>query len=222
MHCVYFPPEVGGLESHVYYLCRGLRERGHEVHLVTSHSMKTTPVHEVMDGIAVWRTWFPGKSPVGWAAHAIGSIPRLLEVARGAQLLHAQAFASVLPCLLAHRSTGAPLVTTYHTSHFLRRAQSRLWRPVLGRLVRVADRNLAASAELADVAKALARGVQVGSTRQRGRHRIFPARHALSGGDFQASSRRPTPLVREERGGVSGARDAVHYLTAGRRGHRDR
>ena len=26
-HCVYFPPEVGGLESHVYYLARALAER---------------------------------------------------------------------------------------------------------------------------------------------------------------------------------------------------
>ena len=35
MHCVYFPPEVGGLESHVYYLCRALAERGHQVDMVT-------------------------------------------------------------------------------------------------------------------------------------------------------------------------------------------
>ena len=36
MHCVYFPPEVGGLESHVYHVCRGLVERGHQVAVVTS------------------------------------------------------------------------------------------------------------------------------------------------------------------------------------------
>jgi hypothetical protein len=38
MHCVYFPPEVGGMESHVHYLCRALAARGHEVHVVTSRS----------------------------------------------------------------------------------------------------------------------------------------------------------------------------------------
>ncbi len=34
-HCVYFPPEVGGLESHVYELARGLVEEGHEARVVT-------------------------------------------------------------------------------------------------------------------------------------------------------------------------------------------
>ena len=84
MHCVYFPPEVGGLESHVYFLCKGLVERGHDVSIVTSHSIPSAPEHEVRDGIEVWRTWFPARNPVGWAMHALGSIPRLRSVARGA------------------------------------------------------------------------------------------------------------------------------------------
>ena len=91
MHCVYYPPEVGGLESHVHYLCRALAEKGHRLDVVTSHSMSDTPRTEVMDGVHVHRTWFPGKSPAGWVAHAIGSIPRTLAAARGADILHAQA-----------------------------------------------------------------------------------------------------------------------------------
>ena len=35
-HCVYFPPEVGGLESHVYYLARALVNKGHRIQVVTS------------------------------------------------------------------------------------------------------------------------------------------------------------------------------------------
>ncbi|MEQ8331257.1 MAG: glycosyltransferase family 4 protein [Longimicrobiales bacterium] len=158
MHCVYFPPEVGGLESHVYYLCRALAGMGHEVDVVTSRSKAGTPSHEVMDGVRVWRTWFPGKHPVGWVGHAAGSVPRTVALARKADVLHAQAFQSVPPLQIARTLTGKPLVTTFHTSHFLKLAEKPGWRTVLGRLVAAGDHNLAASGEIARVGERLAPG----------------------------------------------------------------
>ena len=53
--CIYFPPEVGGLESHAFYLCRELVRLGHEVTMVTSHSKKHAPREEIMDGVRVVR-----------------------------------------------------------------------------------------------------------------------------------------------------------------------
>jgi hypothetical protein len=44
--CIYFPPEVGGLESHVYYLCRELVRLGDEVTIVTSRSKPESAVEE--------------------------------------------------------------------------------------------------------------------------------------------------------------------------------
>jgi glycosyltransferase involved in cell wall biosynthesis len=161
MHCVYFPPEVGGLESHVFHLCRALAAKGHRVEMVTSRSLPGVPEHEVMDGVEVWRTWFPARNPPGWALHALGSIPRFLERARDADVLHAQDIASVLPAMVARARTGAPIVTTFHTSHFLRRAEQPLWRPILGRFVRTSDYALAASTEIARVAERLAPGTHV-------------------------------------------------------------
>jgi glycosyltransferase involved in cell wall biosynthesis len=161
MHCVYFPPEVGGLESHVYHLCRALARRGHRVDIVTSRTRETAPVHEIMDGVGVWRTWFPMRNPTGWALHALGSMPRFGSLARSADLVHAQAFASVVPGMVVKRALGVPLVSTYHTSHFLRRASSPFWRPVFRRMIRAADHNLAASAEIARVAEEVAPGVRV-------------------------------------------------------------
>lgn len=161
MHCVYFPPEVGGLESHVFHLCRALVAMGHRVDVVTSRSVAGTPSHEVMDGVRVWRTWFPGKHTVGWLSHAAGSIPRSVSLARDADVLHAQAFQSVPPLQLARALTGAPLVTTYHTSHFLKLAEKPGWKGVLGRLVAAGDHNLAASGEIARVAEGLAPGHRV-------------------------------------------------------------
>ncbi|MEO2158659.1 MAG: glycosyltransferase, partial [bacterium] len=56
MHCLYFPPEIGGLESHVYYLCKGLVEAGSEVSIVTSSSQEGLPEQEIVQGIKVYRT----------------------------------------------------------------------------------------------------------------------------------------------------------------------
>lgn len=161
VHCVYFPPEVGGLESHVYYLCRALVEMGHRVDVVTSRSLSGTPREEEMDGIRVFRTWFPSRNPVGWAAHSLGSVPRTRSLAREADIIHAQAFPSVVPGLEARRISGAPLVATFHTSHFLSRAEHPLWAPVLAALVRAPDHALAASREIARVAETLAPGTRV-------------------------------------------------------------
>lgn len=161
MHCAYFPPEVGGLESHVYYLCRALAERGHEVAMVTSLSKPGLPAHEVMDGVDVWRTWMPSRNTAGWAAFGLGSIPRFRALAKRADVLHAQDIASVLPAIAAQGVRGAPIVTTYHTSHFLKRADSPFWRPIFRRFLEAGDHNLAASTEIARVGEAIAPGVRV-------------------------------------------------------------
>ena len=161
MHCLYFPPEVGGLESHVYYLCRGLVKRGCRVSVVTSRSKRGLPAHEVMDGIDVWRTWLPTRSPLGWAVHGGASTPTLVGIARKADIVHAQAFQSVLPGVVAKQANRIPLVSTWHTSHFLKRAASPFWRPIFQRFLEWSDHNLAASAEIAEVAQKLAPGVSV-------------------------------------------------------------
>jgi len=161
MHCVYFPPEVGGLESHVFYLCRAMAAQGHRVDMVTSLSQPGLPKHEVMDGVNVWRTWMPARNTPGWAAFAFGSMSRFGALAKQADILHAQDIASILPGMVAQRVRRAPLVTTYHTSHFLKRAESPFWRPIFRRFLKAADYNLAASQEIADVGQSIADGVRV-------------------------------------------------------------
>lgn len=150
--CIYFPPEVGGLESHAFYLCRELVRLGEEVEMLTSRSLPGTPRAERMDGIVVTRSWFPSRNPVGWILHTLATIPAYLRRARGADILHAQTFASALPAMLARAIYGKPLVLTLHTSHFLRLAQRPLWRPILRRIIASADWLLAASEEIRDVA----------------------------------------------------------------------
>lgn len=161
VHCIYFTPEVGGLESHVHHLCRAFVKAGHAVDVVTSRSRPELPARETLDGVRVWRTPLPARNPPGWTAHAVGSLPRTVRLAAEADVVHAQAFASVLPCVAAGRIGGVPVVASFHTSHFLERARSRLWRPILARLIRWPSYRLAASREIARVARELAPGVEV-------------------------------------------------------------
>jgi glycosyltransferase involved in cell wall biosynthesis len=161
LHCVYYPPEVGGLESHVAGLAEGLVAEGHAVRVVTSRSLPGVPAREVRNGVEVIRTSFPSRSPLGWVLHALGSIPETRQAVRWADVVHAQAFASVLPCAVARLGTRVPLVATFHTSHFLVRAKDPLWAPILRRLVRWPDHALAASGEIAEVGERLAPGTRV-------------------------------------------------------------
>ena len=161
VHCVYFPPEVGGLESHVHYLCRGLVARGHRVTVVTSLSRPGLAKDEVMDGIRIHRTVLPARKPWGWFVHAAGSTGRTREVVQGADVVHAQAFPSLLPCALALAGTATPLVCTLHTSHFLRLAANPVLRGPLGKLIELSDHNFAASKEIADVGESLNDSVSV-------------------------------------------------------------
>lgn len=189
MHCVYFPPEVGGLESHVYYLSRALAAEGHRVDVVTSRSLPGLPVTELMEGVHVHRTWFPARNPVGWALHAVTSTPLTRSLARGADVIHAQAFASVLPALAARGKSGAPVVTTWHTSHFLARAEKGTWRRIFRWMLESSDYNLAASREIASVGERIAPGTAVEALTNGVETDIFrpvePALPAVEGGRFR-------------------------------------
>jgi len=160
VHCIYFPPEVGGLESHVHHLCRRLATMGHEVSVVTSISRPGLPEREEVDGIEVHRTPMPARTPWGWLAHAAGSTPRTRAVAQRADVVHAQAFPSILPCALALAGRSVPLVATLHTSHFLRLCERPAARWPLGRLVGLADHCFAASEQIAQAGEALGPSVR--------------------------------------------------------------
>jgi glycosyltransferase involved in cell wall biosynthesis len=151
--CIYFPPEVGGLESHAYFLCRELVRMGHYVTMMTSLSQPGLRARDNMGGVEVVRKWFPRKrTPAGWAAHTLATVPHYMRLAKHADVLHAQTFASALPGMRAKRRYGLPLVVTLHTSHFLKLARKPAWRPVLRHIVKSADWLLAASTEIRDVA----------------------------------------------------------------------
>ncbi len=155
LQCLYYPPEVGGLESHVAGLAEGLVAAGHEVDMITSLSRRGLPRRERVGGVDVHRVWMPGRSPVAWAAHVAATVPKHLRLGRGAHLFHAHTFACGIPPMLTRLRHRRPLVLTLHTSHFLTRARRRSWRPILRRIIRAADHLLATSEEILEVALGL-------------------------------------------------------------------
>lgn len=187
VHCIYFPPEVGGLESHVHHLCRRLATMGHDVSVVTSLSRPGLPVCEDMDGIQVHRTPMPSRTPTGWFAHAVGSTRRTRAVAERADVVHAQAFPSILPCALALAGRSCPLVATLHTSHFLRLCERPAARWPLGRLVGLADHCFAASKQIAQVGEALGSSVRVEALTNGVETSVFRPREAAEGGRASAA-----------------------------------
>ncbi len=53
-----FPPEIGGVEAHVFNLSKGLAKKGHEVTVVTTRvSGKNSPSPEALCGVRVIRQW---------------------------------------------------------------------------------------------------------------------------------------------------------------------
>ena len=195
VHCVYFPPEVGGLESHVHYLCRGLAERGHSVTVVTSLSRPGLPREEEFQGIRVLRTPLPSRTPLGWFAHAAGSTARTREAAEEADVVHAQAFPSILPCALALAGRSTPLVTTLHTSHFLRLTARRSTAAALHKLIEISDYNFAASKEIADVGERLGPSISVEVLVNGVETDVFRPAASTSAADSEAAARGPTLIV---------------------------
>ena len=151
MHSIYFPPEVGGLETHVATLCKALMKRGHDVTVVTSHSIKSAPKFEVYDGIKVHRVFCPKKSTLGWTVTSIAAIPKVYSLSKDIDILHAHTFPSIVPCAPPAKIRKIPFVATIHTSHFLRLAKKAFWRKVLKFLLKKPDIILAPSKEIKDV-----------------------------------------------------------------------
>ena len=158
---IYFPPRLGGIENHAYYLCRGLAARGHRVVVATSRTEPGSAAYEDEGGMTIHRVPIPGRNTLGWAINAVLSIPLSLRWGWDADLYHAHTFQAVPPLLLLRLIRRRPLLVTIHSSHFLRLMKSALWRLFFRLLFAPADHFLATSVELAEECRRVAPGKPV-------------------------------------------------------------
>ena len=128
---------------------------------MTSRSKPGLATHDVVDGIQVYRTRLPARNALGWFGQAAGSTGRTRALAAAADIAHAQAFPSLLPCALALAGSRTPPGCTLHASHFLWLAANRAVAPALGKLVELSDHDFEASKETADVGEGLGPSISV-------------------------------------------------------------
>ncbi len=128
MPTIYFPPRVGGIESHVYSLAKQLVTNGHKVTVITTKTEKSSPWRELVDGIEVYRTFSFGKHFAGWILSSVFAAGPILANARHFDLIHCHTFAFALGGTIASSLLGKPLIVTVHSSHFLRLASRKVMR----------------------------------------------------------------------------------------------
>jgi glycosyltransferase involved in cell wall biosynthesis len=153
---IYFPPRLGGIENHAYYLCRGLAARGHSVVVATSRTEPGSLAFDEEGGMRIHRVPIPGRNTLGWAVNALLSIPLSLRWGWGADLVHAHTFQAIPPVLSLRLLRRRPLVVTIHSSHFLRLMKKPAWRALFRFLLAPADFIFATSGELADQCRRVA------------------------------------------------------------------
>ncbi|MFH1313426.1 MAG: glycosyltransferase family 4 protein [Candidatus Eisenbacteria bacterium] len=160
MPSIYFPPRVGGIESHVFYLARELVRRGHRVTVITTRTERSSPRDEVMDGVRVRRLPSFGKHFLGWILSSVFSVPSIVSGARDHDIVHCHTFAFALGGSIASVLRGCPLVVTVHSSHFLRLAKKAAMRVLLRLVLRRSSVLLSTSKEIDGVVRGLLPGAE--------------------------------------------------------------
>lgn len=147
----FYPPEEGGMETHLEGLCRHLRRRAHVEVLVAARSRRT--VREVVDGVSVTRvgTWVTIRS-----APVCPELRRLIRDSR-ADLVHLHhpnpsAFVSYLASGYRGR-----LVVTYHSDVVQQRLLNIVYDPIVRAVLRRADAIIVSSQEYLDTSTMLER-----------------------------------------------------------------
>jgi len=139
VHSIYFPPRIGGLETHVLTLCQELIRQGHEVTVVSSNT-DHSPQYEVFQNVSVYRYFCPFKNFLGWLLTIFLSIPKFIHLAKDCVIIHVHTFPSVVPAFFARLVyRRKKIVATFHTSHFVRLSQKKKWKPILKFLLKQPD-----------------------------------------------------------------------------------
>jgi glycosyltransferase involved in cell wall biosynthesis len=156
-----YPPELGGMQSHVYNLTQAFARMGHEVRVVTARSQRSAPMRQSDGAINVVRIPFvnvPKTMTLQYLSASAAYLTWLVLTWRP-DILHVHSF---WPDLLATKHLY-PMVRIVHTAHeslFLIMAEQPRYHRRLRFIVSSVDGLIGPSNELLDVARGF--GVQTG------------------------------------------------------------
>lgn len=136
----FYPPYKGGMETLVESWSRGFVRRGAEVNCVVANTRNET-VHEVMDGVKVHRVASYGSFLS--TSLCPGYLGATRDYPSDVWQVHFPNPLADFACLRGDPRT--PLVLTYHSDIVRQSVALRLYRPILERLLRRADRIVVAT-----------------------------------------------------------------------------
>ncbi len=147
----FYPPDEGGMETHLEGLCRHMRGRAQVEVLVAARSRRT--VHEVIDGVSITRvgTWATVRS-----APVCPELRRLIHDSR-ADVVHLHhPNPSAFLSYLASGHQGR-LVVTYHSDVVQQWLLNVVYDPIVRAVLRRADAIIVSSQEYLDTSTMLER-----------------------------------------------------------------
>ena len=143
----YYPPVVGGIESHVRDLSEALVEAGHQVRVICSNNERRY-AQEVIGGVEVIRLPRLLEKAATPIAHHYRDVLRYESQRCDVMHFHFPYPWGEFGWLFAHRSHKIPYVVTYHTDIVRQKAALELYRPFLKRFLDKAELIMASSPQL--------------------------------------------------------------------------
>lgn len=149
-----FPPEVGGIQTHVYNLSRTLVEQGHQVEIVTIRRAETQALRSQLDGLRVFRIPVRRIPKTQTTQYLVGAAALILDLhhKRPVDALHFHTFWPDVFTAFVLRPF-MPTVYTVHESYFLILAEQDKFKRRLRLALTPFDGTIAPSTELLQVAR---------------------------------------------------------------------
>jgi glycosyltransferase involved in cell wall biosynthesis len=107
----YYPPHLGGIQVVFENLAERLAERGHDITVVTSRTGQTE-MSENRNGVQISRS--PVVDRVDRYTFTLSGIPKAIQHARQADVIHTSTWTGAVPGWIAKQITQTPSVMTVH------------------------------------------------------------------------------------------------------------
>lgn len=145
-----FLPNIGGVAAHVYELSKALVKQGNDVQVITIRRGFHDKKYQEIDGIKVYRVYYPRLRVIGFFIYLFYVWPRLQRSIRkgGIDIIHSHTI--VNDALTAKSIGNIPKIQTEHSSGFLVAMEEGKHKRLYKWLLSHADHVIGTSQELAD------------------------------------------------------------------------